>query len=303
MSDIELRDYLETEGPPASLPLADSNRVIVGQGPNDRVAEVGDVLDRVRVDVQVFDSDGTWNKPPGAKLVEVILMPGGEGGGGGGRVAIENIPPFTYYIFGGQPGFGPIARRVTLVADSVASSVAVTVGQGGVGGAGGSGSGYGTVEGDSPSARTHSLFGSISSEAVPNASGTAYQTEGASRGGSGGVSIWHSVTEWDVGVGAESRNVAGDVTPAPTAIGQDGIDGDTHGVLLRGLGGSGGSGGSAGTGAPATTSGGKGGDGGWPGGGGGGGGGVLLLETADPSISGGDGGDGADGMVMVITYF
>jgi hypothetical protein len=81
------------------------------------------------VDVQTFTSDDTWNKPAGAKIVEVIAIGAGGGGGSGRRGATS-----TARNAGGGGGGGAISRK-TFIASSLASSVTVTVGVGGTGGA------------------------------------------------------------------------------------------------------------------------------------------------------------------------
>jgi hypothetical protein len=86
-----------------------------------------------RVDVQTFGSSTTsgtftWTKPTHAKFVDVYLWGGGGGGGSGARQATTSIRSG-----GGGGGAGP-AYYGRLNADSLASTVTVTVGAGGSGG-------------------------------------------------------------------------------------------------------------------------------------------------------------------------
>ena len=80
-------------------------------------------------DVQIFDADGTWTKPVGAKMVEVICI-GSGGGGGSGRRGGDGAEKT-----GGGGGGGATVNRIILRASEVGDTEAVTVGTGGTGGA------------------------------------------------------------------------------------------------------------------------------------------------------------------------
>jgi hypothetical protein len=86
------------------------------------------------LEIEVFKSDGTWTKPAGCKLVEVICL--GDGGGGAG-VSVGSDPQFKV---GGAGGGGGGAYAL-FDADDLSATEPVTVGQGGAAGAAGDNAG------------------------------------------------------------------------------------------------------------------------------------------------------------------
>ena len=79
-----------------------------------------------QVVVQTFNSTGTWTKPDGASVVEVICI-GGGGGGGSGSKSGRNVG-------GGGGGGGGAVSRASFAASLLPTQETVTVGMGGAGG-------------------------------------------------------------------------------------------------------------------------------------------------------------------------
>lgn len=274
-------------------------------------------------DIQVFSSDGAWNMPSGATLIEVIAFGAGGGGGGGRKQNTSTNRP------GGSAGGGGGYSRVVLDATGVASPVAVTIG---VGGAGGAGATSNTSNGASGAAGTASSFGSyVMANGGSLGAGSAATSDPSpggvggtgllARGGSGGNgSISANVTAGaESGLGASGGGGGAGVSSLSTT-GSGGAGGNAGlGLQAGGTGGAGATSGSAADGSPGSAgalglpgtgggggggcldsagNAGAGGAGGFPGGGGGGGGGAT-----NGSGVAGTGGAGANGQVIVITYF
>lgn len=271
-------------------------------------------------DVQTFTSSGTWTKPSGAVLVEVVCFGGGGGGGSGRRGAAATVR------CAGGAGAGAGMSRAAIPAAALASTVAVTVGSGGTGGAAVA---VDDTNGNAGGAATQSSFGShlrggVATGASGGSGGTATSgTAGtgsignAGTGGNGGAASTSGgvgAAGATTGTAASGAGAGGGITSGDVA-GAGGNGGSTlvaslsvaAGGVVGGAGPTGGATQGAGANLPgygggggaASTSGAAqaGADGGLYGGGGGGGG---ASVNGNPS---GAGGNGAPGVVQVTTYF
>lgn len=267
-------------------------------------------IDVNAVDVQDFAADGTWNKPAGATMVDVMLIGGGGGGGRGDDDAEDTARPGG----GGGAAGGVVMAR--LVASTLAASESVTVGGGGAGDATGGAFSGGDDGGDS-SFGSHATAGGGSGGAAGDA-GVGGDT------GVGGGGGFIGSTSMFIGKGGDAsftgnngvcRGIGGHTGSGGAGESRDDTNTNRNGAQTHGGDGTGGAGGGpAGTGNPANDGddgtavmgggggsgggiGNDGGDGGSPGGGGGGGG-------ANNSAAGtaGSGGTGGDGFVRVVTY-
>ena len=70
--------------------------------------------------VQAFTTNATWEKPMGAKTIQVVVYAGGGGGGSGERGAGANISA-------GSGGGGGGRSEITLSAEGLPSTVAVPI--------------------------------------------------------------------------------------------------------------------------------------------------------------------------------
>jgi hypothetical protein len=270
----------------------------------------------------VYTSDGTWTKRPGAKLVLVQLI-GGAGGGGSGRKGAASSG--RYGGSGGGPG-GCV--EVWILASDCGGTETVTIGQGGGGGAAQT---TDSTDGNVGTAGTNTSFGTlaIAGGGVGGPAGTSASLGAASvalmgRGnrmvgsGSGGAltsSTTVAVTSGYQAVGGgggaggvSSTDVEGTGGPGTSGdgAGPSFVSGGAGGAISTNgsAGGSGtaskfsGGGGGGGGGGSKTTNAGSGGAGGTYGGGGGGGGGSLNAVG-----NSGAGGVGQDGIAIVTTFF
>lgn len=223
-------------------------------------------------DVQTFDAGGTWTKPDGVTLVEIICIGPGGGGGGGASAASTTLS-------GGSGGGGGCLSKATVRASDLSPTETVTVGTAGTGG----------TAGNPGTDGTSSTFGSklkAGGGGGGPAGSTASQMPGGG-GGGGGSAV--GVTQNGVGAGFVTSGVQGRGT---TSLGAAGGPSDCGGAC--GAGGLIGSGGTALGGGDSL----YGGPGGGAGGGvssagtnraGGAGGGQMAAATA------GGGGGGASG--------
>lgn len=219
--------------------------------------------------VQVFTSTttpGTWIEPLGARMIQVILIGGGQGGQGGQSNGAGGA---------GEPGGGSGQyNSFYFPASLVPSTVTVTVGAGSVGG---------ISSGGLASSGGNTLFGGLASALGGSAKTATPGTAAGSTGGAGGTSTGNSGSASPLNLG-----VLGGAGALVNAAGSNGQSATTTFPIVGGTGGGGGAiSGGAGT---------NGGNGGLYGAGGGGGGGAS-------SGAGGTGGQGADGIAEIITYF
>ncbi|MCC5977064.1 MAG: DUF2793 domain-containing protein [Salinarimonas sp.] len=275
-----------------------------------------------RAKIAIFTADGTWTKPAWAKRVTIEAI-GAGGGGGSGAVGDDSAPRYG----GGGGGAGGVAR-MTLLANEIGDTLAITIGQGGAGAdgvfdngdavgldgdgggetmlsdggmtllvaEGGHGGRGGKTGAQAPSrgGLGHAQYGNDGAAAAhdhgaPGAKGPC--GEGPGGGGAGGA-IDTDDNRSPGGDGGLGQAIGGTDRAAPGGDGAgpgNGAGGGWGKSWDRGAGGGGGGGAGA-----SAANGGNGGPGGGPGGGGGGGGGTRHDTTS------GAGGDGADGEVRVL---
>ena len=232
----------------------------------------------------LWTSNGTgaqeWDKPTGAKLIEVLICGGGGSGGGGAGAAAGSVRA------GGAGGGGGFCAHQTFLASIMGSSATVTIGAGGASKAGGtSGAGTAGVQGST------STFDTFLS--APGGAGGYSGTAGAGGGGGGGgTGTPPNATSTTGGVGGTCF-IAGTAanTASATCSGAGGATAGTSGAVgpssyLSGAGG----GASTTAGAVSTTA--KGGGSVFSAAGGGAGGGVNAASpgTAQNGLDGGNAG-------------
>jgi hypothetical protein len=281
------------------------------------------------VDIQTFGSSTTsgtftWNKPAGAKLVQVRMC-GGGGGGGSGACQGGSLTRS-----GGGGGGGSPWAFVQIPASELPDQVTVIVGAGGAGGAGRtSGNSTGGTDGGNSRFHWYQVLRGTASTGTVGASGlvghlfnlAGTTTTGTAGSGQSGVGL--NATGLTNGFFLGTGGGGGGGTLGATLVSAGGGAGGTRtgntspaGYTVTLAGGAGGT--TAGV--PATNgtngdvpyasgtgggggfyivgqNGNNGGNGGWPGGGGGGGG------AADSGFTSGAGGNGANGVVIVTTFF
>lgn len=265
--------------------------------------------------VQTFTSNGTWTKPEGATLVDVVVIGAGGGGGAGAR------GPSGTALSGGGGGGGGGLTHLRFAAADLTATVAVTVGTGGTGAAGqtvdgtagangtygsatsfgafavaqpganGGGGGLGVAgaasAGTNAGASVGLVFGGVGGAgSATGANGSAAANAPAATGGGGGGGITTAPAATAGGAGGWPYTLA--VSTAAGGSGANGTAGTNRKLVAGGGGGGGGNTGGNGY---------DGGNGGSYGGGGGGGGASLNGSTS------GAGGNGGNGICIVTTYF
>jgi len=305
--------------------VAGSNVTITVNDAGNTITVAASAADNERVKTNrylVADSPATWTKESWAKQVQIQLWAPGGSGAGGARTAASIIS------YGGGGGSGGGYVEVVVPADTLPSTVTVTVG---AVGAAGVGSTTNSTNGTAGSSSTDTSFGSnlvakagqpggntggrgaavinnglsyttpISSTsggqgyngAVGAVSVTTYRTP---TGGGGGGGISTTNLQAFAGNGGLQNTNLNNVLGTPVAAaggsstGQAGTAGSVYGGV--GFGGGGGAPGDT----AGTIAGGNGGAGGFPGGGGGGGGGARN------GANGGNGGLGGAGLVIITQF-
>jgi hypothetical protein len=265
---------------------------------------------------EFYTASSTWTKPTGARIVSVCIVGGGGGGGGAGADNSASV-----YASGGGGGGGGGLSCKTFSANSLSTTVAITIGAGGAGGAGGA---TPINAGSNASAGTDTSFGAYLIAKGGSAGGGGPVNDHTTGGsaGAGGAGITETGGAGGAGTGANGASVSGF---APTGggggggniTGVDGGNGGSRSVVTHtgGAGGSGdvedpgsagtafisdesvggtGGGGGEGTNNADAVNGGAGGAGTYGSGGGGGG--------SSHGGAGGAGGRGGNGIAVVITY-
>lgn len=162
----------------STAPASASNPIAVGTNDTRLPTSEPSTYLALKSDIQVFTADGTWTKPTGAKVVEVVCVGAGGSGGGGQGAAAGNIRG------GGTGGGGGSKVQKIFQASTLSATVAVTVAISQAGGAGGvNNNGSQGTDGGSSS------FGTYSVAYGGGAGGDGRNRGAGSGGGTGGAGI------------------------------------------------------------------------------------------------------------------
>lgn len=99
-----------------------------GTGATDAATARTNLSAATIADVQIFTSNQTWNKPTGAKFVNIQLLGGGGGGGSGRKDSTSGVN-----AYGGGGGGGGSWININVPASVLAATESVVVGAGGAG--------------------------------------------------------------------------------------------------------------------------------------------------------------------------
>lgn len=141
-------------------------------------------------EIQIFTTDGTWNKADGARFVEIEVLGGGGGGGGAGTAAASQNSAGSG---GGAGGYAWSMKD----ADDLAASEPVTVGVGGT---------------------------AVANTSGGNGGGSSFGTHVVVGGGTGGIiRASNGVSHWQEGGAGGTATVGDLLIPGESGVGSCGL--------------------------------------------------------------------------------